>query len=217
MIDLSKTIIPKSDQMNADDLISGPRTITITKISVVETADQPVTINYQGDDGKPWKPCKSMRRVLVYAWGLDGTTYIGRSLTVFRDPNAMFGGQAVGGIRISHMSHIEKQIIVALTVSRAKRAPFIVKPLESIPPEKTSLSEPHMIPVSLNDDHKPDWTAWASTLGAAIKTARSRDEVDEWLKTNNSPIRNLGRDAPRIADHLSQSINERKAALEWTP
>lgn len=129
MIDLSRTIIPKSDQLNADDLIAGPRTITITEVSVSATAEQPVAINYRGDEGKPWKPCKSMRRVLVHAWGADGSAYIGRSLTLFRDDKATFGGMAVGGIRISHMSHINAPITMALTVSKAKRAPFVVKPL----------------------------------------------------------------------------------------
>lgn len=31
-MDLSKTIIPKSDQLNADDLISGPKTIKIRDV-----------------------------------------------------------------------------------------------------------------------------------------------------------------------------------------
>jgi pyruvate carboxylase len=35
----------------------------------------------------------------------------------------------VGGIRISHLSHIEKPITVALTVTRGKKAPFVVQPL----------------------------------------------------------------------------------------
>lgn len=129
MIDLRRTIIPKSDQLNADDLIGGPRTITITKIAIAESSEQPVSINFEGDGGKPYKPCKSMRRVLVQAWGVDGGAYIGRGLTLFRDDKATFGGLEVGGIRISHMSHIKAPITMALTVSKAKRAPFVVKPL----------------------------------------------------------------------------------------
>ena len=63
-MDLSQTIIPKSDQLNADDLIAGPRTIRITAVST-GNAEQPVVINYEGDNGRPYKPSKSMRRILV--------------------------------------------------------------------------------------------------------------------------------------------------------
>ena len=70
-LDISKTIAPKSEQLNADDLIAGPRTITVTSVKLV-AEDQPVAIHFAGDEGKPHKPCKSMRRVLVRAWGADG-------------------------------------------------------------------------------------------------------------------------------------------------
>lgn len=129
MIDMLKTIAPKSDQLNADDLLGGQsKTITITRVSIA-AGDQPVTLSYEGDGGKPYKPCKSMRRVLVQVWGSDGNQYIGRSLTLFRDDSVKFGGQDVGGIRISHMSHIEKAITMALTNAKASRKPFTVKPL----------------------------------------------------------------------------------------
>nr|MBX2835055.1 hypothetical protein [Micavibrio sp.] len=71
MTDISHTIVPKSMQLNADDLISEPKTITITQVRVKDNPDQPVAISYQGDNGKPYYPCKSMRRVMVRAWGKD--------------------------------------------------------------------------------------------------------------------------------------------------
>jgi len=128
MTDLLKTIIPKSDQLNADDLIGGNKTIKITKVSLA-AGEQPIAINYEGDGGKPYLPCKSMRRVLVNVWGGDGNSYIGRNLTLYRDEKVVFGGLAVGGIRISHMSHIDKDVTMALTATRASRKPFTVKPL----------------------------------------------------------------------------------------
>ena len=77
-LDISKTIAPKSEQLNADDLIAGPRTITVTSVSFV-AEDQPVAIHFAGDEGKPYKPCKSMRRVLVRAWGADGRSTSARA------------------------------------------------------------------------------------------------------------------------------------------
>lgn len=130
-IDMGAFIAPKSDQINADDLIGGPRTITISGVSANEgSPEQPINIRFEGDDGKPFRPCKSMRRVMVNIWGPDATQYVGRALTLYRDPKVQFGGMQVGGIRISHMSHIDEPKTMALTASKAKRAPFTVKPLQ---------------------------------------------------------------------------------------
>ena len=129
MTDLSQTIAPKSDQLNADDLIGGPRTIVVTGVSKMKEPDQPIAVYFEGDGGKPYKPGKSMRRVLVRVWGNDGNTYVGRRMTLYRDDAVQFGGAAVGGIRISHMSDIPSPITMALTVTRASRKPFTVKPL----------------------------------------------------------------------------------------
>lgn len=128
-MDMSQFVVPKSDQLNADDLIAGPRTITIARVSGTGAADQPVAVHFDGDGGKPFKPCKSMRRVMISAWGVDASAYAGRRMTLYRDPKVAFGGMEVGGIRISHMSHIEKTLNLALTVTKAKRAPYRVEPL----------------------------------------------------------------------------------------
>ena len=89
-------------------------------------------MHYENDEGKPYKPCKSMRRVMVNAWGDDGSQYIGRSMTLYRDPKVSFGGMAVGGIRISHLSHIQHDVTMALTSTRSKRLPYTVKRLEQV-------------------------------------------------------------------------------------
>lgn len=128
-MDLTHTITPNSNQLNADDLIAGSITIAVTDIKASDSPDQPVTINYQNDDGRPYKPCKSMRRVLIQAWGPNGKDWIGKSMTLYRDPEVKFGGQAVGGIRISHLSDIDRDMNFMLTVTRAKRAAYSVKKL----------------------------------------------------------------------------------------
>lgn len=138
MTNLSKSIEPKSDQLNADDLIGKTLTIKIARVTGTEGDAQPISIHFEGDNGKPYKPCKSMRRVLVICWGDEGKEYTGRSMTLYRDEKVMFGGIAVGGIRISHLSHIEKDMTMALTASRASRKPFTVKPLAAQPASKAA-------------------------------------------------------------------------------
>lgn len=137
MTDLSTTIEARSDQLNADDLVGAPRTIKITDVRASGDDDQPITIHYEGDNGKPYKPCKTMRRVLVYCWGKNGDDYKGRSMTVYNDENVTWAGVQVGGIRISHMSHIEKDMSVVITKTRGKKAPWQIKKLEPKQKENT--------------------------------------------------------------------------------
>lgn len=127
--DLRDTIIPKSDQLNADQLIGGPMTITVTDVRRGGGDEQPIIIHYEGENGRPYKPCKSMRRILVFAWGNDGAEWIGRSMTLYNRLDVKFGGQEVGGIRISHLSHIEKDIAISLTATRGKKEPARIKKL----------------------------------------------------------------------------------------
>jgi hypothetical protein len=125
-MDLSKTIIPKSDQLNADDLIAGARTIKIRDIKLKEDEAQSVSIYFYGDDNKPFKPCKSVRRMLVQLWGANGLDWIGRRLTLYRDDTVKWAGVEAGGIRVSHASHITTATRVLMTTSKNNRRPVDV-------------------------------------------------------------------------------------------
>jgi hypothetical protein len=138
--DLRGTIVPKSDQLNAEQLLASPLTITVTDVRVSDSAEQPVTIGYQGDEGRPYKPCKTMRKVLILAWGQDGSGWAGKSMTLYCDNNIMFGGVKVGGIRISHVSGIERDIQVSLTATRGKKALHTIKALK-VPTKKAAPSK----------------------------------------------------------------------------
>lgn len=130
--DLRSTIVPKSDQLNADQLLGIDMTITVTDVRVGMSEEQPVVIHYEGDEGRPFKPCKTMRRVLIFAWGEDGRKWIGRSMTLYQDPQVRFGNMTVGGIRISHLSHIEREIAVSLNATKGKKAMHNILPLEVV-------------------------------------------------------------------------------------
>ena len=127
-MDITKTVEPKSDQLNYDDVAATPLTITVTEVKG-GPPDQPVHLHNAEYPGRPYKPGKSMRRVLIAAWGTEASVYVGRRITLYGDPTIKFGGDAVGGIRIRAMSHIDAPLTVALTVTRGKRAPFTVQPL----------------------------------------------------------------------------------------
>ena len=177
-MDMSAFVVPKSDQMNSDDLISGPMTVTITKVGGTGNADQPVAVHFEGDNGKPFKPCKSMRRVMIAAWGADASQYAGRSMTLYRDPKVAFGGMEVGGIRISHMTHIERDLAMALTVTKAKRAPFVVKVLKQAPAAPAvSL---RMIKPDGGEYAAPDMAKWVAACTKAIAAMPDAGKLGKW-------------------------------------
>jgi hypothetical protein len=134
-MDLTSTIVPKSDQLNADDLITGPVTVTISEVTK-GTAEQPVNVHLVEFPGRAYRPSKSMRRMLISGWGEEANVYAGRRLTLYRNPEIMFGRDRVGGIEISHMSHLEKPLVVALTATRGKRKDFTVQPLPAAAPAR---------------------------------------------------------------------------------
>lgn len=140
-MDMSSAIVPKSDQMNADDLMSGPMTVTITDVTP-GSSEQPVNVSL-AEFPRPWRPSKSMSRVLVMAWGRESSAYVGRRLTLYRDPAVTFGPDAVGGIRVSHMSDLKdgKRFSLALTTKRGSRKPYIVEPLSDDAPASAPVSE----------------------------------------------------------------------------
>lgn len=133
-IDLGVTIVPKSDQLNADDLIAGAKTIKIRDIKQSESDTQPISIYFEGDNNKPYKPNKGMRRVLVQIWGTKGNDYIGRMLTIIRDESVKWAGAEVGGIVITHASHIDSPKKLAVTVSRGQKKSMTINPLNYIEP-----------------------------------------------------------------------------------
>lgn len=183
MNDMRKVIEPRSDQMNADDLLAGPVTITIRDVGISPGTEQPVSIRYDGDNGKPWKPCKSMCRVLVAAWGPDAKTYVGRSATLYCDPKVKWGGMEVGGIRISHLSHIDREMMMALTATKGKRAPFVVKPLTATKPAT----------------HRADETEIMRAARAAARNGRAA--LNRYRETLDAPARAV------IAAHRAELLS----------
>ena len=168
-MDLTSSIEPNSQQVNAEDLLTGSRTVTITSVEK-GTAEQPVFIHLAEFEGRTYRPGKSMRRVFVATWGPDSSTYAGRRLTIYNDPTIRFGKELTGGIRISHMSHLDKPVTVALTVTRGKRAPFTIQPLPTpqIAPHRDWLAELKLAGKDVDA---------VSALGLAAKNAGAPEET----------------------------------------
>lgn len=119
---------PKSDQFNAEDLLGGgSATLTVKRVRK-GSAEQPVEMAVE-EDRRVYRPAKTMSRLLMTCWGGDATKWKGRRFRLYTDPTVKFGGVQVGGLRISHLSHIDGPKEVALTETRGKRRPYRVEPL----------------------------------------------------------------------------------------
>jgi len=131
---LKITAEPRSDQWNADDFLGGARTFTIAGVKE-GAAEQPYDIALEGE-ARAWRPPLGMLRVLMQAWGDESNVWVGRSVTLYRDPSIRFGSDVLGGIRISHLSHIPKPMNFKVTMARGKRATYTVEPLKEAPAPK---------------------------------------------------------------------------------
>jgi hypothetical protein len=194
---MSQVIIPRSDQLNAEDFLAGPRTYTIEAVAIQPGTEQPVNIRLAGET-RAWRPCKSMSRVLVSAWGPDANAYTGRSVTLYNDPKVKWGGMEVGGIRISHMSHIERDMLLQLTATKGKRAPHVVKVLANAPAPAQS------------GETAADW---ARAHLDAIDAAANTEDLDVVEKAGLRAVAKLEKAAPDLHAQVIHAYSVRRSAL----
>lgn len=154
-MDITDTLAPKSDQLDAVDLAAtGPQTFTITRVDVKDNEQQPVNIHL-AEFPRPWRPNKNTRRILGQAWGpsKDGA-YEGRRVTLYYDPDVEFGGSRVGGVRISHMSHLPggKPFSALILPKKGRSETVVIKPLPDAPTKPArKVTEPTPVVATMTD------------------------------------------------------------------
>lgn len=169
-MDLSNAVIARSDQLNAIDLISGPRTFTVAEVKRGD-ADQPVAIVLQENPAsRPFKPSKTVVRILAFAWGKETDDWPPNArMTLYRDEKVKWAGQEIGGIRVSHLSHIKGQLKIALAESKGKTSLHVVQPLPDAPkPPPDPTAEEVAACVDL-DDLRGMWRASGPDLRKVIE------------------------------------------------
>jgi hypothetical protein len=204
-MNITDTIEPKVDQLTADHLIGRTITIRITDVRLV-AGEQPCEIRYEGDNGLPYRPGKSMRRVLVHCWGRDERQYAGRSLTLFRDDDVQFGGLKVGGIRISHMSHIAAPVIMALTAKKGSKKAYKVLPLVVEQPDAATAALPLLD--SQGTLRRVSPARWLEKMREVLGRLESADAVREWrakMGPHIASVADAGDIKAREADQLIAS------------
>ena len=78
-----------------------------------------------------------MRRVLACCWGTDSSKWVGRRVELYCDESVKYGGVAVGGVRISRMSHIDGPKSIPIIVRQGQGGAYKVDPLPEAPATPT--------------------------------------------------------------------------------
>ena len=198
MNDMSSTIVAKSDQINASDLIGTPRTVTVKEVRIKAGDEQPVTILIEGDN-KAFRPCKGVRRLLVRVWGADASKYIGQSMTLFCDPKVTWAGKEEGGIRVSHMTGLDEKIVEYMRISRAATKPYPIMPL-----------------VAQQKQGQARQTAeqWAAEHITEVQSAPDSETIEAVIAKGVKPLGKLHAVKPELAAEIAAAYAARRAEIE---
>lgn len=183
--DISETILSKSDQLNADDLVGAPRRIKIIGTSK-GNAESPVIVHYEGETGRPFKPCKTVRRILAAAWGVDSSAWEGQEAILYNDPSVVYAGKEVGGIRVQALSGITKKIVISLSKTRGKKIEHVIQIIHA--------KEPRAWP---SDAFNKTLSGWADAIKSGELTAEQA--INKFLSKGNitdeqkQQIRDIGK------------------------
>jgi len=180
MTNFSETTKPKSDQLNADDLLGGSITIVITKIKITD-GEQPVSVYFKNDNNKPYKPSKTMRRVMLIKWGDDADSFVGKSMTLYLDPNIKWAGKKVGGVAVSHMSDMKNDDRMLLTSTRGNK--------ESVKIEHLKVKTP----ADTEKEKSARASVWARQGALEISQCKDMQEVKDWITANAETMRKLSK------------------------
>lgn len=117
-----------TDQLNYEDFIGGVlMTVTIAKVEKGRKEAQ-YDIALVGDD-RYWRPPATVLKLLKLAYGDEAANWEGKHAALYGDPDVKMKNVKVGGIRVSHLSHIEKPLTPSLVITRGQSAVFTVNPM----------------------------------------------------------------------------------------
>lgn len=148
--DLAASIEARSEQIDADNLISGPVDVTIKAVTKGPSNEQPIQIVLQ-ETPLFYRPNKTFRRALIGCFGDDASNWIGMRLRLARDANVMFGGVKVGGTIVTHAS-IKAPVVFMLASKRGKKSAVSI---DVIPPIQKPVPMPPKVKEAAAAIQKP--------------------------------------------------------------
>lgn len=202
MTDISHTLIAKSDQLNAVDIIGTEKLLKITKVDVKQSGEQPVTVHYEGENGRPWKPALTSRRILAALWGSDSSKWIGHTVAVHCDATVVYAGEEVGGVRPHAATGIESAQVIKLKEKRGpKPKTFEIKPL------RIDVTKPAPTAVQFSMEN------YTRAIEKILAESKSHDELSERFDRMADWRKQAAQTDRDTATQLRERVNARLAEL----
>lgn len=176
----------KSDRLNYEDFIMGSQDFTIAKLGrKTENGQSRLLIFFEGREDTPFWASKGMVKCLSSpeGWGESQfSEWIGRRMRLFGEPSIMYAGKELGGVRISHISHINQAYSTKITERRGVRIDYVISPLVEA-----------LYPAGKFTDNLPAWRAAISagklTADQVISKAEQNGKLtDEQKAAIKAPI-----------------------------
>lgn len=201
MTNIAHTLVAKSDQLNAADLIGGEKLLKITSVDVKSASD--VWVHYEGENGRPWKTSLTARRILARLWTEESDNWIGHTVAVHCDPTVVYAGEEVGGIRPHAATGIDSERVIKLKERRGpKPKTFKIVPLRL---DSSPQAKPARIEFSME------------TYTRAIEKIISESETHDELQTRFDHMSDWRKQASQTdrpkATKLRERVNARLAEL----
>ena len=125
-----------------DLIIHGKFTGTITRVEQKKIYDgqDGIVIEFR-ESQKPFVPCLTVRKLLAAFMPKELDKWPGIRLELFADQSVQFGGQKVGGVRLSAASCLTAPFSMSVCAARGRRAIITVMPLQQQKLEKQTPPE----------------------------------------------------------------------------
>lgn len=202
MTDISHTLIAKSDQLNAVDIIGTEKLLKITSVDVKQSGEQPVVIHYEGENKRPWKPALTARRILAALWGSDSSKWVGHTVAVHCDPTVVYAGEEVGGIRPHAATGIDSERVIKLKERRGpKPKTFTIQPLRM----ETTQAKPTRIEFSME--------TYTRAIEKIISESETHDELQNRFDRMSDWRKQAAQTDREKATELRERVNARLAEL----
>ncbi|GAB3192026.1 hypothetical protein [Nesterenkonia suensis] len=124
-----------SDHISADLFADGPDTFTITGVTetTLEGEKKRHAVQLAETQGKTWVPALTVLKALAVVWSRETSNWVGQKVTLYRDESVRFGKEAVGGIRVSHITGISEPQTVEVRGAMNRRVSYTFQPLTVSP------------------------------------------------------------------------------------
>lgn len=157
----------RSDQWNAEDFIGSDRVFTVEKVTEGK-ATQPFDI-YLAGESKVWRPPKTVRALLIAAWGDESDVWTGRQVQLYYDPEVVYGGKKVGGVRVRAMSHIERPVRMMLQKRRGEKVEHVIDVLKPQSAPTPAVTDEQIVNAATVEELRSLWAGADEMQQTAIK------------------------------------------------